>query len=132
MFDLLLYCFILNAAKMMMMIVKTTPHIHPKLIVMTFHSPESWFLDDELLRSLEPSTLSSSGVDLTLVLESAGVELLAVIPDVLTVGEVVPGDFVSEVTIIPEGSLVEFLEARIAVAVLFSGTTLHSSTTGSM
>ena len=66
------------------------------------------------------------------MLESAEVELLVVIPDMLTVGEVVPGDFVSEVTIIPEGSLVEFLEARIAVAVLFSGTTLHSSTTGSM
>ena len=66
------------------------------------------------------------------MLESAEVELLAVIPDVLTVAVVVPGDFVSEVAIIPEGSLVEFLEARIAVAVLFSGTTLHSSTTVSM
>ena len=66
------------------------------------------------------------------MLESAEVELLAVIPDMLTGGEVVPGDFVSEVAIVPEGSLVEFLEARIAVAVLFSGTTLHSSTTGSM
>ena len=58
-------------------------------------------------------------LDLTLMLESAEVELLAVISDVLTVGDIVPGDFVSEVTMIPEGSLVEFLEARIAVAVLF-------------
>ena len=105
-----------------MMMVKAAPHVHPTIIFISLKSLDSWSVD----------WLCSSGVDLTLMLESAEVELLAVIPDTLTVGEVVPGDFVSEVTMIPEGSLVEFREARIALAVLFSGTALHSSTTGSM